>query len=338
MSTIPKVGPEVGPKIGLISFAHMHAQSYATALHTLGVGVAGIYDDDAARGQEMAAQFGTRFFGDLDALLAEELDGVIVCSENAKHRRHVEAAAGRVRVVMCEKPISTTVEDAEAMMAACESAGTRLQIAFPVRFAPPVQRLKDLLESGSLGRLISAKCTNHGRMPGGWFLKREQAGGGAVMDHTVHVIDVLRWALQAEVTEVYAEVGHGLLHDTPIDDAGMLSFRLSNGMYGTLDTSWSRPENYATWGDVTIEVLGERGLVRVDAFKQALTLTSAPANKTEWVGWGSNTDLELVQDFLETVQTGREPTITGTDGLRALEVALAAYRSAEEKKPVALGK
>ena len=81
----------------------------------------------------------------------------------------------------------------------------------------------------------------------------------------------------------------------------------------------------------------ERGLVRVDAFKQALTLTSAPANKTEWVGWGSDTDLGLVQDFLETVQTGREPTITGTDGLKALEVALAAYRSAEEKKSVALG-
>lgn len=330
--------PATGPKIGLVSFAHMHALSYANALNTLGVGVAGIYDDDAGRGQEMAAQFGTRFFGDLDALLGEGLDGVIVCSENARHRAHVEAAAGRVRVILCEKPISTTVEDAEAMMAACERAGTKLQIAFPVRFAPPVQRLKELLTSGSLGRLISAKCTNHGRMPGGWFLEHEHAGGGAVIDHTVHVIDVLRWALQAEVTEVYAEVGYGLLHDTPVDDAGMLSFRLSNGMYGTLDTSWSRPDNYATWGDVTIEILGERGLVRVDAFKQALTLTSAPARKTEWVGWGSDADLGLVRDFLETVQTGREPTITGTDGLRALEVALAAYRSAEAKQPVALGK
>lgn len=324
------------PKVGLVSFAHMHAISYANALRTLGVGVAGIYDDDAARGQEMAARFGGHFFGDLDALLAEGLDGVIVCSENAEHRRHVEAAAGRVRAILCEKPIATTLEDAQAMIAACERAGTKLQVAFPVRFAPPVERLKDLLASSSLGRLISAKCTNHGRMPGGWFLDPEQAGGGAVIDHTVHVIDVLRWVLQTEVREVYAEVGHGLLHDTEIDDAGMLSFTLANGMYGTLDTSWSRPENYATWGDVTIEVLGERGLVRVDAFKQALTLTSAPANKTEWVGWGSDADLGLVRDFLETVQTGRDPTITGTDGLKALEVALAAYRSAEEKQPVAI--
>ncbi len=326
----------MSPRVGIISVAHMHALSYANALNTLGVGVAGVYDTDAARGAEMAERFGTRFFDELDTLLAEGLDAVIVCSENAKHRVHVEAAAGRVPHILCEKPIATTVEDAQAMIDVCKAAGSKLQIAFPVRFAPPVQRLKDLLKSGTLGRLISAKCTNHGRMPGGWFIDKEKAGGGAVIDHTVHVMDVLRWALGTEVTEVYAEVGHGLLHDTEIDDAGMLSFSLENGMYGTLDTSWSRPENYAIWGDVTLEILGERGLVRVDAFKQTLTLTSAPAHKTEWVGWGSDADLGLVQDFLEMIQTGREPSITGEDGLKALEVALAAYRSADIQKPVSL--
>jgi len=324
------------PKVGIISFAHMHAVSYAGALQTLGVGVAGVYDDDAARGEQMAGRFGTRFFGELDALLAENLDGVIVCSENVNHRPHVEAAAGRVPNILCEKPIATTLEDAREMIGACERAGSRLQIAFPVRFAPPVQKLKGLLESGTLGRIISAKCTNRGRMPGGWFVEREKAGGGAVMDHTVHVVDVLRWALGTEVTEIYAEVGYGLLHDTQIDDAGMLSLRLENGVYGTLDTSWSRPENYPVWGDVTIEIVGERGIVRVDAFKQTLALTSAPARKTEWVGWGSDADRGLVQDFIEMTRTGREPSITGTDGLRALEVALAAYRSAEAQRPVSL--
>ena len=328
--------PPNGPKIGIVSFAHMHAHSYAAALQALGVGVAGVYDDDAARGQKMAETFGTHFFAELGALLAETLDGVIVCSENARHRLHVEAAAHKVPHILCEKPISTNLDDARAMISACESAGSKLQIAFPVRFAPPVQKLKDLLGAGTLGRPISATCTNHGRMPGGWFIDPEQAGGGAVIDHTVHVIDVLRWAFGAEVTEVYAEVGRGLLHDTDIDDAGMLSFRLDNGVYGTLDTSWSRPENYAIWGDVKIEVLGERGLVRVDAFEQNLTLTSASARKTEAVGWGSDADQGLIQDFLEMIQTGRDPSITGEDGLRALAVALAAYRSAETNEPVKL--
>ncbi len=324
------------PKVGIISFAHMHAQSYAGALQTLGVGVAGVHDDDAARGQELAGRFGTHFFADLDTLLAENLDGVIVCSENAKHRVHVEAAAQKVPHILCEKPISTNLGDARAMISACEEAGSKLQIAFPVRFAPPIKKLKSLLEEGTIGRPISATCTNHGKMPGGWFIDPEQAGGGAVIDHTVHVIDVLRSVFGTEVTEVYAEVGRGLLHDTEIDDAGMLSFKLDNGVYGTLDTSWSRPENYTVWGDVKIEVLGERGLVQVDAFEQNLSLTSAPTQKTTAVGWGSDADLGLIKDFLEMIQTGREPSITGEDGLRSLEVALAAYRSAETNAPVTL--
>ena len=327
---------KTGPKIGMISFAHMHARSYANALNTLGVGITGIYDDDAARAEEQAEQFGTQAFGTLDELFTANLDGVIVCSENSNHRGHVLAAAGKVPNILCEKPIATTVKAAQEMIDACEQAGSKLQIAFPVRFAPPVQKLKAVLDAGTLGRLISAKCTNHGKMPGGWFADSEKAGGGAVMDHTVHVVDVLRWALNTEVTEVYAEVGHGLLHDTEIDDAGMLSFRLGNGVYGTLDTSWSRPDTYPTWGDVTIEILGERGIATVDAFDQKLTLTSAPAQKTEWVPWGSDADLGLVKDFVEMIETGREPSITGKDGLKALEVALAAYRSAEETKPIAL--
>ena len=325
-----------GPKIGMVSFAHMHALSYAQALGTLGVGIAGIYDDDAAQAEEMARRFGTRAFGTPDELFAVNLDGVIICSENVHHRAHVLSAAGKVRHILCEKPIATTVKAAEEMIDACEKAGSKLQIAFPVRFAPPVQKLKEVLESGTLGRLISAKCTNHGKMPGGWFIDQEKAGGGAVIDHTVHVVDILRWALNTEVTEVYAEVGRGLLHDTDIDDAGMLSFKLENGVYGTLDTSWSRPDTYPTWGDVTLEILGERGIATVNAFDQKLTLTSAPAQKTEWVPWGSDADLGLVQDFLEMIQTGRDPSITGTDGLKALEVALAAYRSAEAQRPISL--
>lgn len=323
-------------RIGFISFAHMHAYSYASALKGLGIVPVGIYDDDTARGQKMAQTFSTTFYDSLDELLAQNLDGVIICSENINHQSHVEAAAGRVPYILCEKPIATTAEAARIMIETCERAGSKLQIAFPVRFSPPVQRLKALLDAGSLGKLIAAKCTNHGRMPGGWFIDKEQAGGGAVIDHTVHVVDVLRWMLGTEVTEVYAEVGQSLMHPDDIDDAGMLTFSLENGMFGTLDTSWSRPDTYATWGDVTIEILGERGLVRVDAFSQHLTLTSSPAQKTEWVGWGSDADQGLIQDFLTTIETGREPTITGIDGLRALEVALAAYESAEKITPVIL--
>jgi predicted dehydrogenase len=325
-------------KIGILSFAHMHAASYAACLNQVpGVELAGVADDEPARGQKVADRFGTRFFASAESLLDTGLDGVIICSENAGHRPLVELAAPRTPCILCEKPIATTLIDAQAIIDVCAAHSARLQIAFPVRFSPPVERLKDILDEGTLGRIYSVKTTNHGSMPGGWFVDKTLAGGGAVIDHTVHVIDLLRWFWSTEVTEVYAEVGFSLLHpDLGIDDAGLLSFQLDIGAYGTLDTSWSRPKSYPTWGDIKLEVLGERGIARVDAFSQNLAVYSDQTGKGAWVNWGSNADLGLIRDFVNMIAEGRKPSITGYDGLKALEVALAAYRSAERGEPVTL--
>jgi len=206
-----------------------------------------------------------------------------------------------------------------------------------MRYSPAIRKLKDQLDAGSLGEIYRAKCTNHGSMPGGWFVDRKLAGGGAVIDHTVHVIDLLSWFWGVEVTEVYAEIGDSLLHPgLGIDDAGLSSFQLSNGIYGTLDTSWSRPISYPTWGDVKIEILGENGLVRVDAFAQHMAVSSNATGKTQWPGWGSSADAELVADFVGMIREDRQPSITGYDGLKALEVALAAYDLARTGAPVKL--
>ena len=325
-------------RLGFLSFAHMHAVSYARSSQAIpGVEITGIYDDNPVRGEEWAEKLQTRFFASAEALLAEELDGAIICAENVNHRPLVERCAGRVGAILCEKPIATTLADAQVMIDICAKTDTKLQIAFPVRFAPAIRSLKDQLDAGALGEIYSAKCTNHGSMPGGWFVDQTLAGGGAVIDHTVHVIDVLRWLWGAEVTEVYAEIGDSLLHPgLGIDDAGLLSFRLSNGVYGTLDTSWSRPPSYPTWGDVKIEVLGEKGLARVDAFSQRVAVSSDGAGKTQWAGWGSNSDAGLVADFVGMIREDRQPSITGRDGLKALEVALAAYESARTGRPTVI--
>ncbi|HRW06317.1 MAG TPA: Gfo/Idh/MocA family oxidoreductase [Caldilineaceae bacterium] len=324
--------------IGMMSFAHGHAYSYANCLQTIaGVTLAGIYDDNAERGRQAADRYGVPFFAGADELLTEHLDGVIICSENAKHRSMVEAAAGKVAHILCEKPIASTAEDGQAIIDVCAATNTKLQIAFPVRFAPTVQWLKEQVNSGDLGKIYAVQTTNHGSMPGGWFVDKELSGGGAVIDHTVHVIDLLRWFWSTEVTEVYAEVGQELLHPgLGIDDVGMLSFTLANGIYGTLDTSWSRSPSYPTWGDVKIEVTAEKGVIFVDAFRQHLAVSSNKTGKTQWMGWGSNMDLGLVRDFVEMMRNGSEPSISGRDGLAALEVALAAYRSAELGEAVAL--
>ena len=324
-------------RVGLLGVAHVHTASYVECLkQEPNVEVVGLYDHEAERAEKVGKSLSLSSFT-LDALLDAGLDAVVVCAENSQHRRLVEAAAGRVQAILCEKPVATTLADAQAMLDVCQRAGMRLQICFPVRFATAMASLRDLLAKGRLGTIHVVRTTNRGQMPGGWFTDPELAGGGAVMDHTVHVVDLLRWLWPGvEVTEVYAEVGQSLLHQgLGIDDAGLLSFRLSNGVIATLDTSWSRPVSYPTWGDVTLELTGENGWVEVDVFGQRL-LYAPRAGKSEWVGYGINADAALIHDFVDMARTGREPSITGLDGLKALEVVLAAYESARTGEPVLL--
>ena len=321
-------------RVGILGVAHVHTPSYVQELKAHpNVELVGLCDRDAALAAKASAAWGIPALS-LDDLLAQTLDAAVICSENVFHRPLVEAAAGRVPAILCEKPIATTMDDARAIIDACERGGSRLMIAFPVRYAPSVRQLKEFLESGKLGAVHTARTTNHGTMPGGWFVDPALAGGGAVMDHTVHVIDLLRWLWPGvEVEEVYAEVGHALLHPAlGIDDVGLLSFRLTNGVIGTLDTSWSCPPTYPIWGDVTLEMAGDLGVVSVDVFSQNV-LYAPTSGKLGWQGFGVNLDGALVADFIDMAGSARPPSITGRDGLKAMEVALAAYESARTGEP-----
>ena len=325
-------------KIGILSIAHGHAGSFADATRQLdGVELTGVWHEDATDGQAFAEHFTTRFFASPEELLAQQLDGVIICSDNVGHRPLTELAAPHTRHILCDKPIATTYEDAQAMIDLCAVHNTKLQIAGQVRFSPVMKRLKQLLDAHVLGRVYSLKTSKRGIMPGGWFADKQRSGGGAVIDHTVDMIDLLRWFWNTDVTEVYAEVGFNVLHpNLGIDDEGMLSFTLATGAYGTLESSWSRPESYPSWGDITVEIVGEKGVVWVDGYNQRLELYSNKAKKAQWIPWGSNIALGQIRDFTEMIATGRGPSSTGLDGLKALEVALAAYRSAEIGQPVRL--
>jgi len=318
--------------VGILSFAHMHAGSYAACLNSLpNANLLGIADDDEARGKDMAARFETQFMSRDD--LVARVDAVIVTAENAKHAEWALPAAAAGKHVLCEKPIAADIADARRIIAACDDAGVKLGIAFPCRYIPPVRRLKALCDSGDLGPFLAAKGTNRGRMPGGWFAVKALSGGGAVLDHTVHVLDLMRWMLKAEVVEVYAEVDR-LMHDIESDDCGTLNMTFDNGVFATLDPSWSRPKTYPTWGDVTLQIVGAKGVAAVDAFGQKLDVYDDRRGATSWSYWGSNADLGLIADFIDAVENDRPFDITGSDGLRALEVAMAAYRSADEKRPV----
>lgn len=322
-------------RIGVISSAHMHIYSYANALKAIeGVEIAGIADEDERRGKTFAEHFGTGYYGDYAELLKQPLDAVIVTSENSNHKEHVLAAARAGKHILCEKPISTNKEDAEEMIRVCREQGVILQIAFPVRFNATIIRAKQMLDEGKLGRFLAMKGTNHGQNPGGWFIDPALSGGGAVIDHTVHVVDIMRWFMGAEVKEVYAEVGNLITAD-PIDDSGIVTMEFDNGVFATLDCSWSRNKTFPTWGDITLEIVGTGGTLSLDIFNQKLNVYSNESG-VRWDFWGEDMDFGLVCDFIDAVRVKRQPSITGEDGLRALEVALAAYESGKTHQPVAV--
>lgn len=324
-------------KVGIMSFAHMHALGYAAAVNTLkSATLAAVWDDDRERGAKYAGEFGTQFIGDRDAFLSSGLDAVIITSENMKHREMVEAAAKAGLWILCEKPLAPTVADAQAMIDACKKAKVGLGTAFPCRYIAPLVSLKEQVASGELGEIYAASCTNNGSLPGGWFADPALSGGGATMDHTVHVADVLRWMTGKEFTKVYCEMGTVIHEGLGTDDLGSVHMEMEGGIKVSHIASWNRAKSFPTWGDVTLEVIGERGVARLDGFRQKIDVYSDAAMKAEWVYWGGNSDLGLVQDFVSSVIERREPAVTGIDGLRAVEVTVAAYESAASGRMVTL--
>ncbi|MEJ8548309.1 Gfo/Idh/MocA family protein [Brevibacillus borstelensis] len=322
-------------KLGIISVAHMHAYSYADAIRKIeGVQLAGVADEDVARGKAAAEKWGVPFYQDCRELLASDVDAVIITSENAKHHEHAVAAANAGKHILCEKPLATTEAAAREMIEICREQGVILQTAFPVRFHPAVVRAKQLVDQGKVGRIMAIRGTNRGQNPGGWFIDREKSGGGAVIDHTVHVADLMRWFMGSEVREVYAEVD-SKFSDSAIDDCGILTMEFENSVFATLDCSWSRNKSFPVWGDVTMEIVGTEGTLSLDVFSQKLDLYSEDKG-LKWVNWGDDMDTQLIKDFVASVRERKTPSVTGEDGLRAVEVALAAYQSAQQKQPVTL--
>lgn len=323
-------------RVGIISFAHVHASAYAQALNEIaGATLVGIWDNVAERGAQAAATHSTTFYTDLSQLL-QTVDTVIVASENVRHKELVLAAAAAGVPVLCEKPLATTVEDGRAMIAACAAAGVQLGTAFPVRYSAPVRSLREAVQRGMLGDTLMIRATNRGTYPGGWFAERELSGGGAIMDHTVHVADLLRWIWRRECIEVYAEAATRH-HALEVDDCGLLLITLEEGLFASLDPSWSRPvAAFPTWGDVTLEVTGTLGTAYIDVFAQNIEFFSNQRGRTEWRNWGDNLDRLMVEDWLRAVRERAPAPITGEDGLRAVEVALAAYQSAQAHAPVQL--
>ena len=323
-------------RIGVVSFEHMHAQSYTQELVKYPeVTLVGIADENEKRGREMAATFKTNYYQRYESLLEQQLDGVVICTNNRDHAKVSIAAAKKGIHILVEKPFATTIADAHAMLEAAREANVQIMNAFPMRFNPNVIAAKKKIDAGLIGQVLTITSINHGKIPGGWFIDPALSGGGAVMDHTVHLGDLIRWFTGSEIKNVFCESGE-LLHHKGIDDTGLVMIELDNGVSATIDCSWAHHTNYPIWAQVDMQIIGTKGVIELKAFAQVLHLDDQTNQRFEDIGWNETGDEGLIKEFVQVCATGKTPLVTGLDGLRALEIALASYESSRTNEAVSL--
>lgn len=320
-------------ELAMLSTAHVHAHHYAAALRSVeDAELVAVADEDSDRGRAYADEFDLEYGEPADVLAS--VDGAIVCAANTAHPEWVRTAAEAGVDVLCEKPLATNGDTAAGLVQTCAEAGVALGVAMPVRFNQPIQQAKRAYEAGEIGPLHAIVGTNLlTRMePGSWITDPAAAGGGAIMDHTVHVVDLARWITGEEVTEVYAESGTHFA-DLAVEDIAVLSMELGDGIPLTHDGSWRQPESWDFWGDVTMRLIGEQQVVDVDCFDRTVRHTT-PDEGIESVHWGEDMNAAMLADFAEAVATGEVPEATGEDGVAEVRVVEAAYESYESGEPV----
>ncbi|MFI5527089.1 Gfo/Idh/MocA family protein [Kitasatospora sp. NPDC051853] len=328
-------------KVGLLSFAHTHALSYATLLRDMGDIELLTTDPDAdgqparpghPRGRELADQLGVAYADSYEDLFAWRPDAVIVAAENTRHRALVEMAALHGADVLCEKPLATTLADAQAMIEVCRGAGVRLAVAHPVRFSPSYAAARAAVREGRLGKVLAVRGANYGRLddtPRPWFSDPALAGGGALMDHTVHIADLLDDLLDgARATDVYAQTNRLLDPNAATETAGVVTVSYDNGTHATIDCSWSQPRTHPRWGDVEIQIVGEKATVELTAFGQLVSGYDEKNQRPSVHPWGTDLDLSLLRTFLHGPAADGIDLPDGQAGMRTLKIVLAGYESA----------
>jgi predicted dehydrogenase len=319
-------------RIAFLNVAHLHAEAYIHNLRCLpGVEVCGVADENAVRGQDFSRRHALPWFDSYERLLDTRPDGVLVCSENTRHAPLVRLAGERGVHVLCEKPLCIVRQEGLEMVETCRKNGAILMTAFPMRFSAPLLELKHQVQGGNLGRILCFNAFNQGELPLAypWFTDPALSGGGAVMDHTVHLADVMRWYTGSEVVEVYAQSNRIFHADkVQVETGGLVMLTFADGAFASIDCSWSRPvQSYPSWGGLGFEMITERGSISADAFRQNLTVYREDVKKTTWDYWGSDANQAMINEFVTAVAERREPAVTGVDGLRATEIVLAAYES-----------
>lgn len=351
--------------IGLGEVAELHLEAYRDLD---GIEVVAGADPRQERLNEIAGRWGIRGYGDYEEMLdKEKLDIACVLTPASSHAKITRDVAKHRVHVLCEKPLALTLDDAAAMIDTCRDEGVGLCYGSSYRFLPPVVKARELVGQGRLGRvtlLMEVLVGGRGRRchqelshhhyptggPGG--------GGMGLVDHGIHLMDVLPWLAGAEVETVVGRgnrsgaapgpefltmtLDNGAVAHLVYNDATFASDMPQEGMF-SWGRSWDVQGNLVPgrgWDEhpQSIRIHGEEGALRI--FYYANKLFFFAENTREQVRvpdrpLPSNFGLQMLS-FARSIERGEEPEVTGADGMKALRVLLAAYESQESNRVVFL--
>lgn len=222
-----------------------------------------IMDASPAILNEVGDEFGIeRRYDSVEALLADpDIEAVYIATPVRFHKENVFAAAAAGKHILCEKPMSLTVQDSEEMVDFCRQHHVKLGVGFMMRFHGVHEQMKKIIAEGGIGEVVTAYAVFNTQSPAvanKWRQTKASGGGGAMMDMGIHCIDLLRYMTGLEVTQVTALCGNQIYEYPDVEDAGTAVLHMNNGAVFTVQANFNIPTDA---GGCSILIMGTKGSV-----------------------------------------------------------------------------
>jgi 1,5-anhydro-D-fructose reductase (1,5-anhydro-D-mannitol-forming) len=317
---------------GLIGASTIAKEWVIDAIRATGGEIRSVMSSDAERGKAYAAEHGiARSVTALDELVGDpEIDAVYISTTNELHRDQAIAAARAGKHILCEKPLAVTLEDAHAMMKTAQASGIVLATNHHLRNAATHRAMRDAVADGSIGRPLAARVFHAVYLPPhlqGWRIERPDAGGGVILDITVHDTDTLRFVLGENPVEAIAFSQSGGMGKAGLEDAVMGVLRFESGLIAQFHDGFTT--RYAGTG---FEVHGTDGsLIACNVMTQRPVGTATlrtDAGETELPLAHHNLYEAALTAFHEAVAGTGSPSATAEDGIWSLATGLAVVEAA----------
>lgn len=331
-------------RLGMIGAGFMGGIHARIAAELPGADVIAVADIDGARARSVAASYGGQPYTDYRQMLARErLDAVIITTPETDHREPAVDAAEAGCHIFMEKPLAATLEDADAIIQACQKAGVRLMTGYILRFEACYAKIHEAVARGEIGTFLSGYARRNATIQEG----RRLGGRTSVINYlSVHDVDQFLWYRpDHEVRKVFAKAIQGrLMEELGVPDFSWLMLEFDDGALGVVECGWALTEGWSGFSDVKMNVIGTHGVLSLDYNPMNLAQVTSDQGWTfpETRHWPlvnerlAGAALLEMDHFIDCVRHNREPIVDGRAGRRSLEVALAAERSIAEGREVNL--